>query len=170
VRLPYDKHAPGSSLPEAEVHAALKLLPHPEGGHYRAPFSSRRWGALLLASHRRFQDLDLAGWRTSPARDLSSRRETGGDASRRRPRNSFDASQTLRTPHTSISLSKRSRYWIRSKRAKNHDACTASTNASYRQPPSWGPMEGDEDEFVVPAVRIPRWRRIWMTLWRLIGK
>jgi hypothetical protein len=30
-------------------------------------------------------------------------------------------------------------------------------NASYRQPPSWGPIEGDEDEFVVPAVRIPRW-------------
>jgi len=58
----------------------------------------------------------------------------------------------------------------RSKRAKNHDACTASTNASYRQPPSWGPMEGDEDEFVVPALRIPRWQRIWMTLWRLIGK
>jgi len=43
--MPYDKHAPGSSVPEAEVHAALKLLPHPEGGHYRAPF-------LLAAGER----------------------------------------------------------------------------------------------------------------------
>jgi hypothetical protein len=53
----------------------------------------------------------------------------------RRPRNSFDASQTLKTPHTSISSSKRLRCCIRSRSARSYDASTASTNA-FKLPPA----------------------------------
>ena len=84
------------SLPEAAVRAALNLLPHPEGGHYRELWrdrpeaggrgaastilfllSGRR--ALPLASRRRVGNLDLAGGCAAHARALPGGRSPADD-------------------------------------------------------------------------------------------